>query len=158
MDLIIGLLVLVITVSGNGLLIFLIVRRRSLRTASNYFVLSLALADFCCGVVYTSTFRSKSSFKRANFILLGRFLRYLLYVSMSNLCALTLDRYLAIISPLRYTTLMTMKRISFLITLSWCLPLLLYLTPSLALKFGTSGTAGVQDLLRNFPLFDPNLC
>ena len=40
----------IVTIAGNGFIIFLVCRRRRLRTKSNAFVVSLAVADFCVGL------------------------------------------------------------------------------------------------------------
>ena len=39
--------------------------------------------------------------------------------SVTNLCALTLDRYLAIVHPLRYVTFLTKKRVALLVSAAW---------------------------------------
>nr|XP_058970303.1 uncharacterized protein LOC131796717 [Pocillopora verrucosa] len=40
----------IVTIAGNGFIIFLVCRRRRLRTKTNAFVVSLAVADFCVGL------------------------------------------------------------------------------------------------------------
>ena len=44
---------------------------------------------------------------------------FLVYASVTNLCALTLDRYLAIVHPLRYVNFMTKKRVALLLAAAW---------------------------------------
>ena len=130
------------TVTGNGLVFYLIATRRNLPTKTNWVVLSLAVADFGVAVanlvmLFTSCYSPQSC---ANFVKIpvGSALFYLIYASMFNLCTLTLDRYLAIIKPLRYITFMTMKRVVFLVAVSWSLPSLI-VVPYLAWQLGTSG-------------------
>ena len=50
------------------------------------------------------------------FSLIGLFF---LSASVTNLCALTLDRYLAVVHPLRYVTFMTKKRVALLVSTAW---------------------------------------
>ena len=106
-------------VFGNGLVIYLIATRRRLRTTTNWFVLSLALADF----------GFPASFPARHHVRLGvaaNLLRRLLaHGSIVNLGVLTLDRYIAITNPFRYVSYMTAKRVALLICLAWMVPFLL---------------------------------
>ena len=129
----------VVTVTGNGLVFYLIVTRRNLRTRTNWFVLSLAVVDFGVGVANSGTLLTGCYIRQLCFSHISTAMAYLVYASIINLCTLTLDRYLAIIKPLRYITFMTMKRVVLLVAVSWSLPLLIFLAPYLALKLGTSG-------------------
>ena len=47
---ILGWFLTILTITGNGLIIFLICKRKQLRTKTNAFVASLAVADFCVGM------------------------------------------------------------------------------------------------------------
>ena len=129
----------VVTVTGNGLVFYLIVTRRNLRTRTNWFVLSLAVVDFGVGVANSGTLLTGCYIRHLCFSHISTAMAYLTYASITNLCTLTLDRYLAIIKPLRYITFMTMKRVVLLVAVSWGLPLLIFLVPLLALELGTSG-------------------
>lgn len=46
---ILGWLLSILTMAGNGFVVFVVCRNRSLRTKTNAFVVSLAVADFFCG-------------------------------------------------------------------------------------------------------------
>ena len=139
----------VFTVTGNGLVFYLIVTRRNLRTRTNWFVLSLAVADFgvavANSVIFTGCYSHQSC---ANFVALRSAFYYLVYVSITNLCTLTLDRYLSIIKPLRYINFMTMKRVVLLVAVSWSLPSLIFLAPFLVLQLGISGQT--QEIFRKW--------
>ena len=51
------------------------------------------------------------------------FIRWLyVYASIMNLCSLVLDRYMAIVKPLKYVNFMTTRRITKLIFFSWVIP------------------------------------
>ena len=45
------------------------------------------------------------------------------YVSIMNLCSLVLDRYVAVVKPLKYVNFMTTRRITKLIFFSWVIPI-----------------------------------
>ena len=110
-------------VIGNGLAIFLITTRPNLRTTTNWFVLSLAVADFGVGAVWypRQSFCSTSDETCVNeAVKIASSIGYLFVLgSVINLCALTLDRYLAIVHPLRYATFMTKRRVALLVSAAW---------------------------------------
>ena len=116
----------VVAVLGNATVIVLISTRRKLHNTANCFVLSLAVADF-----------TYSAFNLvALYHLLGSTLRdyersvelsvmlALAGTSVTNLCALTLDRYVAVVHPLRYVTIMKPRRVRCLIAAAWAVPVL----------------------------------
>ena len=110
-------------VIGNGLTIFLITTRPILRTTTNWFVLSLAVADFVVGVVWYPrlsfcSIHDKTCVNEAVKIAFSIGYSFV-FASVTNLCALTLDRYLAIVHPLRYATFMTKRRVALLVSAAW---------------------------------------
>ena len=115
-----------LTIIGNGFTIFLVCSRRNLRTKTNAFIVSLAVADFCVGLsVIPSLFFCDITntchwpdywFSWVNIIRL-----LFSHASTLNLCALVLDRFIAIVYPLQYITLMTRRRITQAIFFSWVL-------------------------------------
>ena len=137
---VLGWLLTVITVAGNGLVIYLITSRQKLRTTANWFILSLAMADFGYGVTYfpLSTACNINQLC-ANGLIRQSMAIFFVYASITNICALTFDRCVAIIKPLRYITFMTEKRVVFLISVTWALPLLLFLVPYLTWQLATTG-------------------
>ena len=44
------------------------------------------------------------------------------YASVTNLCSLVLDRYIAVVKPLKYLTFMTSRRVKQMIFFSWAIP------------------------------------
>ena len=118
-----GWILAVVNVVGNGLVILLITTRRNLRTTTNWFVLSLAVADFGVGAVYYPrvSFCSIDDETCVNEAVEIAYPVGVLFTSASatNLCALTLDRYFAIVHPLRYVTFMTKKRVALLVAAAW---------------------------------------
>ena len=118
-----GWILAVVAVVGNGLVIFLITTRRNLRTTTNWFVLSLAVADFGVGAVYYPRVSFCSIFDETcvnEAVKIASVIGGLvLNATATNLCTLTLDRYLAIVHPLRYVTFMTKKRVALLLAAAW---------------------------------------
>ena len=115
-----------LTIIGNGFTIFLVCSRRNLRTKTNAFIVSLAVADFCVGLsVIPSLFACDitNTYDRPQHLRSWvNILRWLFSnTSVVNLCGLVLDRFIAIVHPLKYITFMTRRRITQVISFSWFL-------------------------------------
>ena len=102
--------------AGNGFVIFIVCRKRQLRTKTNAFIVSLAVADLCVGVsmVPSLFFLDKTSGCNTQ----GVFYKVIMsiselfsYASATKLCSLVLDRYMAIAKPLKYLTFMKRRRV-----------------------------------------------
>ena len=115
-----------LAIIGNGFIIFLVCCRRNLRTKTNAFIVSLAVADFCVGLsvipsLFLCDFTNTCHWPQ-HWLSWVNFVRWLFsYTSVVNLCVLVLDRFIAIVHPLKYITLMTRRRITQAIFLSWVL-------------------------------------
>ena len=113
---ILGWVLSFLAITGNGFTIFLVCSRRNLRTKTNAFIVSLAVADFCVGFgVIPSLFAcdvTNTCYWPQLWLSWVKFIR-LLFSSTSavNLCGLVLDRFVAIVHPLKYITFMTRRRI-----------------------------------------------
>src|SRR6218665_29781 len=123
-----------LSLAGNALVIFAILTDRHLRKTSNYFIVSLAVADLLVALVVMT-------FSLVNDIL-GRWVfgRTVCNVwvssdvmcstaSIMNLCAISLDRYIHIRNPLHYESWVTQNRTLFVITSIWVLSALISFLP-----------------------------
>lgn len=113
-----------ITVLGNLLVILLILTQSSLRKTQNWFVLSLGVADFLVGaVLFPLHFVFEVLYHhRPNADHFVNFTHdFILYASMTNLCSLTLDRYLSIIHPMKHMFLKKKRNIVKTIATAWML-------------------------------------
>ena len=135
---IIGWIASAVAILGNGLVMFVIISRTRLHMLPNWFVLSLALADFVVGLVIVPTdFICKNNVLPSMCMRIGYTIAVLaIYSSVANLCAMTVDRYIAIIKPLRYVTWMTSRRATFLVALAWIIPIALDFIPALCTALG----------------------
>ncbi|XP_068745032.1 octopamine receptor beta-2R-like [Montipora capricornis] len=122
-------LVGVIILAGNGVVIYLIVRCHVLHTNSNWFILSLSIADFLVGLILIPIYTSCALWISCNKPVLNMSFDLLLYVSLVNMCAMTGDRYLFIVKPLTYFQTMTETRVFVLVAAAWLIPLLFSLIP-----------------------------
>ena len=123
---ILGWVLSFLTILGNGFTIFLVCNRRNLRTKTNAFIVSLAVGDFCVGLsVIPSLFAcdvTNSCYWPQHLGSWVNFIRWLFSnMSVVNLCVLLLDRFIAIVYPLKYIILMTRRRITQAIFFSWAL-------------------------------------
>ncbi|KAI5623678.1 muscarinic acetylcholine receptor M3-like [Silurus asotus] len=121
----------VITIIGNILVIVAFRVNPLLRTVSNYFLLSLAVADLILGTISMNLYTT--------YILIGRWTLGNLacdvwlavdYVasnaSVMNLLAISFDRYLSVTRPLTYRVSRTNTRAALLIALAWGVSFLLW--------------------------------
>ena len=117
--LVLGGLLSIITVAGNGIVIYLIVTRQRLHTTVNWFILSLAIADFTVGAGYFLVVFLACTDLECSDNVAYAILSFLVAASAINLCLMTLDRYIAIVKPLKYVTFMTTRRVVLLISTAW---------------------------------------
>ena len=124
---ILGWVLSFLAITGNGFTIFLVWSRRNLRTKTNApRGVSLAVADFCVGLsvipsLFLCAFTNTCHWPQ-HWLSWVNFIRWLFsYTSVVNLCFLVLDRFIAIVHPLKYITFMTRRHIIQVIFFSWVL-------------------------------------
>ncbi|KAJ8265047.1 hypothetical protein COCON_G00141460 [Conger conger] len=127
-------LIILTTACGNILLIGLVVSQRSLRCTSNCFLVSLFLSDLMVALVVMPP--AMLNALRGAWALWPSFCPVWLCfdvmccsASILNLCVISLDRYLLIISPLRYKQHMTPPRALLLVGGAWGLAALTSFLP-----------------------------
>ena len=137
-----------IAILGNGTVMFIILKRQRLHTAANWFIFSLSTADLCVGFfVFPTSLICKFLLVCKGFPT-GIVQELFLYFLVSNVCILTLDRYLFIVSPLRYHLFMNKKKVRLLIFPAWAAPVVVFL---LHFTWIYSGSAVVRkDALKIF--------
>ena len=118
----------ILTMAENGLVIFIVCRKQRLRTKTNAFIVSLAVADFFVGMsAVPSLFFCEiaSGCDPQGVVSNGiGFIRCLFwYASGANLCSLVLDRFIAVAKPLKYLTFMKRRRVIQMIFISWAIPI-----------------------------------
>ena len=131
-----------VVIIGNILVIVAVSTHIKLRTVTNTFIISLAVADLMLGMTVLP-------FSSANEVL-----RYwpfgvvwcniwlaidvwLCTASILSLCAISLDRYLAISKPFKYPRLMSQTRARILVTSVWVLSFLICFPPLIGWKDGS---------------------
>ena len=130
---VLGWLITILALLGNGLLVYLITFRRNLHTTTNCFVESLAVADFGAALtflpmIYFATFHYDIDLSHAG--LWYKICFTFMYCSTTNLLVLTVDVFIAVSKPLKYASFRERKIAIFLISMAWLTPLIFFTLPS----------------------------
>ncbi|XP_069475963.1 adenosine receptor A2a [Ambystoma mexicanum] len=128
------LLIAVLAVLGNVLVCWAVWLNSNLQNATNYFVVSLAVADIAVGVLAIPFAITISTGFCAAFhgcLFIACFVLVLTQSSIFSLLAIAMDRYIAIRIPLRYNGLVTSQRANGIIAICWVLSFIIGLTPML---------------------------
>lgn len=124
-----GWLLSCLALVGNSFIILLIASKHQLHRTTNWFLVSLSFADLGVSLsLFPSDFFCLPS-KECQFVLLAVFQWAFLFASVTNLCALTMDRYVAIVKPFRYILFMSRNRVLAFISAAWILPFTLCFVP-----------------------------
>nr|ANO38997.1 GCR015 [Schmidtea mediterranea] len=128
---ILGGIVVIITVVGNLLVLTSFIVERQLRSISNYFLLSLAVADLMIGLVSMPLY--------TGYLVVGEWpLPYYICdlwlsidytmsnASVANLLIISIDRYCSVTRPLTYRIKRTSKKVSIWIGIAWIISALLW--------------------------------
>ncbi|XP_076848933.1 muscarinic acetylcholine receptor M1 [Brachyhypopomus gauderio] len=152
-----------ITILGNLLVLISFRVNSQLRTVSNYYLLSLAVADLILGMVSMNLYTA--------YIIMGHWMLGHLacdlwlaldYVasnaSVMNLLVISFDRYFSVTRPLTYRARRTPKRAAQLIALAWAVSFVLWAPAILFWPHGTGqpSTEEVRDCSIPF-LAEPSL-
>lgn len=143
--------IILMTICGNMLLIALVFAHRSLRCTSNCFLVSLFLSDLMVALVVMPP--AMLNVLCGAWVLWPSFCPVWLCfdvmccsASILNLCVISLDRYLFIISPLRYKQRMTPPRALLLVGAAWGLAALASFLP-IEMKWHSLGHGSGHSLL-----------
>ncbi|XP_060091151.1 D(3) dopamine receptor [Heteronotia binoei] len=144
-------ILIVVIVFGNILVCLAVLKERSLQTTTNYLVVSLAVADLLVAtlvmpwVVYLEVTGGVWNFSRVYCDIFVTMDVMMCTASILNLCAISIDRYTAVVMPVHYqysTGPSSCRRVSIMIASVW----LLAFAVSCPLLFGFNTTE------------DPNIC
>uniref|UniRef100_A0AAQ4QLC1 Adenosine receptor A2 n=1 Tax=Gasterosteus aculeatus aculeatus TaxID=481459 RepID=A0AAQ4QLC1_GASAC len=126
------LLIALFSVLGNVLVCWAVCLNSNLQSITNFFVVSLAVADIAVGVLAIPFSIAISTGFCSNFygcLFIACFVLVLTQSSIFSLLAIAIDRYIAIKIPLRYNGLVTGQRAQGIIAICWVLSIGIGLTP-----------------------------
>ncbi|KAJ8967564.1 hypothetical protein NQ317_008727 [Molorchus minor] len=126
--------IIIASILGNLLIIVAVMRHRKLRVITNYYVISLALADMLVAMFAMTFNASVHIFGEWKFGYLmcdvwNSLDVYFSTVSILHLCCISVDRYYAIVKPLKYTLIMTKRVVAMMILTTWFSPAFLSFLP-----------------------------
>ncbi|XP_028130069.1 octopamine receptor beta-2R-like [Diabrotica virgifera virgifera] len=126
--------IIIASILGNLLVIVSVMRHRKLRIITNYYVISLALADMLVAMFAMTFNASVQIYEEWKF---GYFMCdvwnsldvYFSTSSILHLCCISVDRYYAIVKPLKYPLTMTKNVVAFMILNTWISPAIISFLP-----------------------------
>lgn len=125
---VIGWLVTIVAVFGNALVIYLIATKQHLQNGINWIILSLASADLLVGLTFIPLFHTcwqLYSCRTEVWLVTRQAIQWtFLYASVSNLFIMTVDRYVAVTSPLKHKRVTTPTHIARLVLTAWAIPII----------------------------------
>ncbi|XP_041657434.1 adenosine receptor A2b [Cheilinus undulatus] len=129
---VIEVVIAVLSISGNVLVCWAVAINTTLKNATNYFLVSLAVADIlvgCLAIPFAITISIGIYLDFYGCLFLACFVLVLTQSSIFSLLAIAIDRYLAVKIPLRYKELMTGKTSREIIAMLWILSFVIGLIP-----------------------------
>ncbi|NXS51992.1 DRD4 protein, partial [Brachypteracias leptosomus] len=148
--LVLGIVLILLIVAGNGLVCLSVCTERALKTTTNYFIVSLAVADLLLALlvlplyVYSEFQGGVWSLSTVLCDALMTMDVMLCTASIFNLCAISVDRFIAVSIPLNYNRRQIDLRQLILISTTWI--------------FAFAVASPVIFGLNNVPNRDPSLC
>ena len=119
----------VFIVAGNLLVFLAVYRTPSLRTVSNFFLVSLAVADFFVGSILSPVYAviqvTYAGHNHSLQVLQDWLWIQTVVTTTFNLTAISIDRYIAVTSSFRYTQVVTAKRCRYGAAFIWIFALCL---------------------------------
>ncbi|CAH8866114.1 unnamed protein product [Trichobilharzia szidati] len=119
------------TLFGNSLVVLSVIRERSLRNATNWFIVSLAIADISLAILVmplATWLEVVNGYWVFGTVICDIFIMFdVLFCTASilNLVAICLDRYLAVTKPIVYAKHNNMRRVQISIALVWIVSFLI---------------------------------
>ena len=126
--------IILLAIFSNLLVVISVFRYHKLRHINNYFLVSLAVADLlvaCFAMTFNATVEITGKWNFGSTIcnLWNSLDVHFSTVSTLHLCCIAVDRYFAIVRPLKYTTYMTVKVAACMLVVAWTAPILISFLP-----------------------------
>ncbi|XP_054832343.1 histamine H2 receptor [Eublepharis macularius] len=137
--------IIIVTICGNVVVCLAVRFNRRLRTLTNCFIVSLAVTDLMLGLL-VQPFAALYEVSNHRWYLSSIWCNIytsldvmLCTASILNLFMISLDRYYVVTAPLRYTTLVTPRRVVMVMVFIWVVSIMVSFLP-IHLGWNTNGT------------------
>jgi hypothetical protein len=152
----ISMVLFLVIVTGNVMVILAIYSYKKLQTVTNCFVCSLAVSDLLVGLltpfIILMTIYPDAELFRTSYQCIVPFAAFtaLLLASITNLTAVTVDRYIAITHPFAYVDAVTKKRAKFIVGVCWSIAFSIgFILPFVWNKVPLRGQCDFKSILPN---------
>ncbi|RWS01514.1 putative G-protein coupled receptor No9-like protein [Dinothrombium tinctorium] len=154
-------------IAGNILVIVAVFFSSKLRTITNFFIVSLAVSDLLLGVAilpYSLPLHVFEVWLFGDVWCMGWLVIdvWLTTASILNLCAISIDRYLAVTRPVRYRSIMTSRKAKLMIAAVWILSFVICFPPLIgwsnkgSVIFQDQGSLDIPSVITNIDSFSSN--
>ncbi|KAF7262716.1 hypothetical protein EG68_00018 [Paragonimus skrjabini miyazakii] len=150
-----------ITVSGNVLVLVSFIVERALRTATNYFIASLAVTDLLIGIFSMNLYTYYVIFDRWPLGRLACDLWLLLdytacLTSQYTVLIITIDRFFSVRIPAKYRNWRTDRKVGIMVALTWIIPLSVFTLCIIVWPYFPTSTSprGLEECYAEFS-YDP---
>ncbi|XP_046374880.1 D(2) dopamine receptor-like [Haliotis rufescens] len=137
------------TVFGNILVVLSVVKERSLKTVTNYFICSLAVADIMvavCVMPLAIYLEVMSGIWLLSDILCDAWVAadvMACTASILNLTAISVDRFIAVTQPIKYSKHKNSKRVFIMLAMTWIISVAIAAPIALGVNYSDKRIAGV---------------
>ena len=128
----------ILVVTTNIAVCALVYKIKGMRSYTNGFVVSLAIADILTGI--TLIIQYNAELQHQSRVAINILYALVLFCGVWNICAVTFDRYLAVVRPFSYRTIIP-KFFKISLPLIWSFSVLTASLPALAWKGDIRATA-----------------
>lgn len=137
-----------LTVFGNVLVVMSVYRERSLRTVTNYFICSLAVADIMVAVMVMplAIYLEVTQIWLLSDILCDAWVASDVLsctASILNLTAISVDRFIAVTQPIKYSKHKNSKRVFVTLALTWIISLAIAAPIALGVNYSATRKEGM---------------
>ena len=118
-----AIILTVISILGNTITLVAMVKNRRLRRKENALIVSLAVSDLLVGILtFLNNILIGTNVLKHGWTALAMSSMIAIIVSLVHMVVIGLNRFIAVVLPLRYSTLVTKRTIIIMVAMTWAIP------------------------------------